>query len=176
MSCPPRPDPAVHLPPGIFHTRHIAGDQSLRNKCCTSPPLNVTIPEMAKKNTRDELQTKEASRTLILCQFTVLFQCALERTHPSIHPAPFHRAGVPFLPRKVTHDRFRQVSVWRERETEKSWVNEVGRLWGQTSTWRRLTTQRTRSARWRASDPHSCPSLRQAAGNTSSASCAGCQN
>lgn len=59
MFCPPRPDPAVHLPPGIFHTRHIAGDQSLRNKCSTSPPLKGRIPKMAKK---DELQTKRAER------------------------------------------------------------------------------------------------------------------
>lgn len=51
-----------------------------------------------KKNTRDELQTKEASRTLILCQFTVLFQCALERTHPSIHPSgAVSQSGRPVL-------------------------------------------------------------------------------
>lgn len=112
MSCPSRLDPAVHLPPGIFHSKHIAGDQSLRNKCCTFPPLDATIPEMAKK---DELQAKETIRTLILCQFTVLFLCAPERTHPSIHPAPFHSAGIPFLPRKVTHDLFSKIPVWEEK-------------------------------------------------------------
>lgn len=37
MSCPPRLDPAVHLPPGMFHTRHIAGDQSLRNENVARP-------------------------------------------------------------------------------------------------------------------------------------------
>lgn len=38
MSCPPRLDPAVHLPPGIFHTRHIAGAQGLTgNKSSTFP-------------------------------------------------------------------------------------------------------------------------------------------
>lgn len=86
MSCPPRPDPALHLPPGIFHTRHIASAHSLRNKCCTFPPVIATIPEMAEENKKrkDELQREERSTSLILCQFTVLFQCVLiEWTHPS---------------------------------------------------------------------------------------------
>lgn len=116
MPCPLRMDPAVHLPPGIFHTRHIAGDerkfQKNKNKCSTSPPL-IGIPEMASK--RMQIQTKRrnlkkkgkkkisAATTAPLVSSLCLFQCVpYASTH---HPALLHRAGIPFSPRRVTHGR-----------------------------------------------------------------------
>lgn len=159
MSCPPRPDPAVHLPPGIFHTRHIAGDQSLRNKCSTSPPLKGTIPKMAKKKekkrwTPDRKSWAEHGSSY---QFNVLFQCALDRVHPSIHPAPFHRSGIPFSPQTVTHGRSGKVSVRKERNRERTLLRWE-QLRDQTNTWRRLTTQELASPGGEPPDRHFSPS------------------
>lgn len=131
MLCPPSLDPAVHLPPGIFHARHIAGDQSLRKKCCTSPPLYVTIPEVAKKGwTPDKWAEQNTDHLSVHCVIPVRPR-VYTSIHPSTHPAPFHRSGIPFLPRKVTHHPLCKVSVWKERNrnvTLKWWDSCGSRL------------------------------------------------
>lgn len=90
-------------------------------------------------------------------QFNVLFQCALDRVHPSIHPAPFHRSGIPFSPQTVTHGRSGKVSVRKERNRERTLLRWE-ELRDQTNTWRRLTTQELASPGGEPPDRHFSPS------------------
>lgn len=149
MSCPPRLDPALHLPPGIFHTRHIAGDQSLRNKRCTFPPVNIPTPETIKKRWTPDKNSRAA--TLILSQFTVLFQCALERTHPSIHLAQFLILVVTTESHTWSLQLKKNTSEWKERRRRRRLMRRD--LCGIGLTPRDASeTQKTRNARWRVSD------------------------
>ncbi len=117
MSCPSRLDPAVHLPPGIFHTRHIAGDQSPKNKCCTFPPLNATIPKMAKQrmNSRQKKAEETTDPLSVHCIIPVR-----PRTDTSIHPpGAVSQSGHPVLTTERHTWSISKISVWKERNRKR---------------------------------------------------------
>lgn len=138
MSCSLTMNPAVHLPPGIFHTRRIAKVIKGKKKwwCTSSNRWMEQFQMWGKENSRQK-------RRSLSCQFTILFQCALERD-PSIHPSRMH----PVL--TTESHAWSKISVWRKKGRNK--MNDVGQLWDQTNTWRRFATPKTRIAGWRASD------------------------
>lgn len=111
-----RLDPAVLLPPGIFHTGHIVSDGSLRTGCCafttqqTSASSNNTIRE------RTPRKSEEESCVQSLHWVTPVRLGADTSTHPSLCAAPSHGADI----LSSQHDRAR---IRKRQEVRKKAMN-----------------------------------------------------